>query len=267
MALAFSVEHPQRQDARARRHPGHQTGHMGAVAVAGLAGLRGLGRVGIAVDEVPARQQPARQGRMGEIDAGVEHRHRDATAAGRGLRAGQADGCTGPLRRIRLGAADGPDIVLDRFGAAAAQVGLGHQHPGLGRECRRHGGDIGPHRRPQPVDGPRAEPADQAEVVLLLQCGQPVWAAQHQHQFTRNRTGRRAGQRRQRRRHRQHAGRHGLPPARRARHGGNGKCRLGVVWVHGGSGSVATHRGSGCAADTSHPRKQVVLQETAKPAC
>ena len=43
---------------------------------------------------------------------------------------------------------------------------------------------------------------------------------------------------------------------------------LGVaVWVHGGSGSVATHRGSGCAADTSHPRKQVALQETAKPAC
>ena len=67
---------------------GDDPGHARAVRLDARAVVRswlGLG-VSVAVDEVDAGEHPAAQGRMSAVDAGVEHRDRDAAAVGAGKR-------------------------------------------------------------------------------------------------------------------------------------------------------------------------------------
>ena len=188
VAAALRVEHAGRHQRRAGRRQRHQARHVRAVAVADVAGVAAFGGVGIVVDEVAAEQRAARRARqprgqrgVGEIDAGVEHRHADAVAAAQRVRGRQPQGFGGPLRGVGAGvAAGGPGRAAAAFGGLVLVVRLGVQHPRVGAQRVDDGLRVAPRRHAQLPDRALAEAVDRSETEVGRD-GREVAAAQQPH--------------------------------------------------------------------------------------
>ena len=186
VALALGVEHPQRHDLRPGRGQRHQSGHMGAVAVAARAGDADLRGVVVQVDEVAAGQHPVGQRRVAGVHAGVQDRHPQPLAGGERVGLLQSHRCRRPLGDVLPRRADGPHAALASLGGAGNVVGLGDHHAGIrperchGRVHARAGRDL------KPEDRTRTETCLQTQSVARLHAGQIGAVAQlHQH-FTRD---------------------------------------------------------------------------------
>ena len=178
IADAVGIQHPQRHDAGAGCHHRHQAGHMGAMAPGAVGGAAALGRVGVAIDKITARQQPAGQQRVAGIHARVEHGHPHPFATGPALGLGQVQGLRRPLRHVGRGGADGPGHVLARLGAAVGGVGLGDHHLGVEHQPGQHVLDAHAADHLEPVDRPGAEAAEQRHRVGGQQRPERLAAAQ-----------------------------------------------------------------------------------------
>ena len=126
-------------------------------------------RVVVEVDEVEARGQLAREGRMPRVHAGIEHGHAHAGAGRDALRLRQVHRLWRPLRREFLRGADGPDDVLARLRTFVHEVRLREQHGGLRAQSIDRVVHACGASHPEAVDRPCAEAVDQAELIFVEQ--------------------------------------------------------------------------------------------------